>query len=168
MNSTMLRSAITVVALAVPSAALAAGSLPTTPDAGRMTGGGNVVSSGEKVTHGFELRCPGVKGPNRLQVNWGGHRFHLTSLNMRDCTDSADWEEGKPEAGFDTFRGVGTGKYDGVAGAEVDFKFGDGGEPGAGRDVIRMMIYDKNGRLVLAVEPQRTLRKGNHQAHAAR
>ena len=156
--------AVALAALALPSAALAAGSLPGNQH-GRMTGGGNVLTgSGAKVTHGFTLRCPEVRGPNRLQVNWKGHRFHLESLSSIRCTDALDYEEGKPEAGFDTYRGVGTGRLDGVSGATIDFKFGDAGEPGT-EDPIRIIIHDPSGRLVLGLAPARTLRHGNHQAH---
>ncbi len=154
-------------ALLAPAAAYGTGSLPGNND-GRMTGGGSFFTSkGARITHGFTLRCPDAKGPQRLEVNWGkGRDFHLTDLpdNRIRCTDSAGWEEGNPEAGFDTYRGVGTGRLDGVPGATIDFKFGDGGERGTD-DIVRMVIRDKDGKLVLGVVPQRTLRFGNHQAH---
>ena len=150
-------------AMVAATAALAAGSLPGN-QSGRMTGGGEVISKrGVKITHGFELRCPDVKGPNRLQVNWdGGNRFHLGSLSSIVCTDSADWEEGNPEAGFDTYRGIGTGKLNGVEGASIKFKFGDAGEPGVD-DWFEIAIFDNSGTRVVSADT--TLLHGNHQAH---
>lgn len=158
---------VVAAALLAPAAAYGTGSLPGNQE-GRMTGGGSFFTSkGARITHGFELRCPGTNGPQRLEVNWGkGNRFHLTDLptNRIRCTDSAEWEEGNPEAGFDTYRGVGTGRLNGKAGATIDFKFGDGGERGT-EDIVRMIIRDADGNLVLGVVPQRKLHFGNHQAH---
>ncbi len=167
-SSTRRRLAgVTLAALLlVPAAALATGSLPGNKY-GRMTGGGNFTNKhGVKITHGFEVRCPKAKGPNRLEINWdGGNNFHLTSLETIKCTDSAGWEEGKPEAGFDTYRGWGTGKLNGEDGATIYFKFGDAGEPGDD-DYIEIDIYDKDG--VRAIAGRGTLIDGgNHQAHAA-
>ena len=153
--------------LVVPATALAIGSQPGNPY-GRMTGGGNITNKhGVKITHGFELRCRKNKGasPNRLEVNWdGGNRFHLETKLKGKCTDSANWEEGKPEAGFDTYRLWGTGRLNGEDGASIYIKLGDGGEPGS-EDRIVLDIYDKNG--VRAIAGSGTLKDGgNHQAHA--
>ena len=56
---------------------------------GRMTGGGSVGmledNPGFRITHGFELNCNASKSPNSLEVNWGGHRFHLESLTSNSC-----------------------------------------------------------------------------------
>jgi hypothetical protein len=162
-----IATAAVVASLAIPGAALATGSLPGNQN-GRMTGGGNVtIANGTKITHGFELRCPGVKGPQRLEINWKHNRFHLTNLETARCTDSADWDEGNPRAGFDTFRGTGTGKLNGQPGATIEFKFGDGGEPGKGVDVFRIVIRNQAGDVVLATNVDQTLDAGNHQAHRA-
>ena len=157
-----ITAAVALGSLIGATAAIGEGSLPGN-QSGRMTGGGEVLSKrGVKITHGFELRCPAVKGPNRLQVNWEGNRFHLASLSRIVCTDSADWEEENPEAGFDTYRGTGTGRLNGVDGATITFKFGDAGEPGVD-DPFEIAIYDKSG--VRVVSADTTLVHGNHQAH---
>ena len=54
---------------------------------GRMTGGGSVFTAGgARVTHGFELHCDTLDVPNRLEINWPGHRFHLESLISATCS----------------------------------------------------------------------------------
>lgn len=164
MRHARIAKALLAASLLLPSSALAVGSKPGNAK-GWMTGGGNVVNKkGVKITHGFVLRCPKKKGASNLEVNWEGHRFHLDAdtITYLKCTDSADWEEGKPEAGFDTIRVVGKGKLDGVEGASIYLKFGDAGEPGVD-DFIQIDIKDANGVRAIAVKG--TLDHGNHQAH---
>lgn len=129
---------------------------------GRMTGGGSVFGTGrDRVTHGFQLRCDADDPRQNLQVNWQGNRFHLLDLTTASCTDTALDEE-QPRAGFDTFTGTGTGRYNGVEGATIEFIFTDDGEPGTD-DRARIVIRDETGDIVLEVDG--TLRFGNHQAH---
>ena len=130
-----------------------------------MTGGGSVfTSAGVRVTHGFELNCDAAKGPNNLQVNWGkGNRFHLTDLTSAACSDDASISEDMPVAGFDTYKGKGTGKYNGVPGATAEWTFTDAGEPGVA-DSVTLTIKDAGAVTVLSVTG--TLSNGNHQAHA--
>lgn len=132
----------------------------------RMTGGGSVsTSDGTRVTHGFELHCDASKGPNNLQVNWGkGNRFHLTDLASAACTDDGSISEDSPVAGFDTYKGKGTGTYNGVAGATAEWTFTDAGEPGSA-DYVSLTIKDAGANIVLSVTG--TLSNGNHQAHAS-
>lgn len=131
---------------------------------GRLTGGGSIPSDKyKKVTHGFELHCASVMGPNNLQVNWGkGNKFHLESLTSAVCSDDANIDESPPVAGFDTYVGSGTGRYNGVSGAKIEFKLTDAGEPGK-NDEATMKIWDANNVLVLDVSGK--LKNGNHQAH---
>lgn len=130
---------------------------------GRMTGGGSVFATdGVRVTHGFELHCDPSVEPNRLQVNWGGNRFHLQSLTSASCSDDPDIDEGHPVAGFDTYVGEGTGRYNGVPGATATWTFTDAGEPGA-NDFAEIVITDADGNTVLSVSGN--LDRGNHQAH---
>lgn len=131
-----------------------------------MTGGGSVFTADNvRVTHGFELNCD-TSLPNNLQVNWGkgknANRFHMESLDAAECSDSPDISEGKPVAGFDNFRGSGTGRLNGKSGASVEFRFEDAGEPGV-NDTVKMTIWAANGDL--AVQVYGTLDRGNHQAH---
>lgn len=132
---------------------------------GRMTGGGSVfTAAGARVTHGFELHCDASKSPNNLQVNWGkGNRFHLTSLTSAACSDDGSISEGNPVAGFDTYKGKGTGNYNGMLGATAEWTFTDAGEPGSA-DSVTLTIKDAGATTVLTVTG--TLNSGNQQAHA--
>lgn len=163
MKSRRVACAVLTASLAIPAVALGQGSVRS--DEGRMTGGGTFLrSTGLKVSHGFTLRCPATKGPNRLEINWGkGNKFHLKDMTFILCTDGARYDEGQPRAGFDTYRGEGTGRYNGRSGATVRFKFIDDGEPGTS-DRGRIEVTDATGKVVLRVT-ERRLNKGNHQAH---
>lgn len=135
-----------------------------TPSTGRMTGGGSVfTASGDRVTHGFELHCSVSTLPNRLEVNWGkGDKFHMEVLTSATCTDDPAIAPNPPSAGFDTFTGTGTGRYNGVAGATIEFTFTDAGEPGK-NDTATIVIKDAANVVVQTVSG--TLTNGNHQAH---
>ena len=63
---------------------------------------------------------------------------------------------------IDTYRGSGTGRYNGVAGATVEFLFSDAGEPGV-NDFAQTTVKDAGGNVVLDVQGK--LKNGNHQAH---
>jgi hypothetical protein len=129
---------------------------------GRMTGGGHITSGGLRVTHGFTLNCDKAKGSNNLQVNWGkGNKFHLESLASASCSDDPSISEGKPVAGFDTYRGSGTGRYNGQSGATAEWVFTDAGEPGK-NDTFTIKVTDASGTVVLDASGKLT---GNHQAH---
>lgn len=131
---------------------------------GRMTGGGSVFAEGNgRVTHGFELHCDVSKAPNNLQVNWGkNNKFHLESLNAALCSDDPAIEPKPPTAGFDIYEGKGTGRYNGISGATIKWKFTDAGEPGKS-DSATMSIWDAGGNLVISVSGN--LNSGNQQAH---
>lgn len=129
---------------------------------GRMTGGGSVFGTGQdRVTHGFQLRCDENDPRQNLQVNFQGNRFHLLDLTSAECLDTA-LDEGNPVAGFDTFVGEGTGRFNNVPGYTIEFTFTDDGEPGVD-DTADIVIRDPGGDIVLDVEGE--LRFGNHQAH---
>jgi hypothetical protein len=129
-------------------------------DPRRMTGGGTIPGKIE-VRHGFELHCDAAKTPNNLEVNWGkGNKFHLTNLTSASCADDPAISEGQPVAGFDTYKGSGVGRLNGVDGATIDFLFTDAGEPGKGVDFAKISI---NGGVDLAVSG--ILNSGNQQAH---
>ena len=128
---------------------------------GRMTGGGNFSDRGVRVTHGFQLPCKIGAAPGSLQINWSKSRFHLESLTSAACANDPVISEAPPVAGFDTHRGEGTGRYNGVSGARARWTFTDAGEPGRG-DFARIEIWDAAGNLVLSASG---FIKGNHQAH---
>ncbi|MBM3926048.1 MAG: hypothetical protein FJ320_08695 [SAR202 cluster bacterium] len=128
---------------------------------GRMTGGGSIGDSPAK--HGFQLNCNASDTSNNLEVNWGkGNKFHLESLTSAACSDDPAIGPENPKAGFDTYKGSGKGRYNGVSGATAEWVFTDAGEPGSD-DTMEIMIKDKNGNVVLVVAGK--LGGGNHQAH---
>jgi len=137
-------------------------------DTRRMTGGGTVdgkapVGLPTEVKHGFELHCDKASLPNNLEVNWGkGNKFHLENLTSAVCVDDPLLNEEQPVAGFDTYKGKGTGRYNGVTGATAEWKFTDDGEPGK-NDTVHLKIVDVT--LTTVVDIVGTLKVGNHQAH---
>jgi uncharacterized repeat protein (TIGR01451 family) len=129
----------------------------------RMTGGGSVFTpEGLRVTHGFTLSSL-KDNSNNIEVNWGkGNKFHLDQIIDLDCIDDPAIAEKPPTAGFDTMKGTGTGSYNGIPGAVIEFTFTDGGEPGT-KDMAAIVITDADGNVVLSVSGY--LNKGNQQAH---
>ncbi len=129
---------------------------------GRMTGGGTVGTS--NVRHGFELHCDAGVGPNNLQVSWSkGNKFHLETLESATCSDDPTITPNPPEAGFDTYVGKGMGRYNGVSGYTIEFKFTDAGEPGI-NDHAKISITAPDSSVVLSVSGN--INRGNQQAHA--
>ena len=103
------------------------------------------------------------QSPNTLEVNWDkGNKFHLDSLTTASCTDDPTIIPNPPDAGFDTYKGTGTGSYNGVSGATAVWTFTDAGEPGK-NDFASLVIKDKNNIVVLSVSGY--LNSGNQQAH---
>ena len=137
---------------------------PPAPERGWMTGGGSVFQESSRVTHGFTLQCDATDGPNSLQINWNGNRFHLEDLSSAVCSDDPSIDPRPPVANFDTYEGAGTGRYNGVSGAIAQWTFTDAGEPGR-NDVANIVITNASGNIVLWVA--NTLRNGNHQAHGS-
>jgi hypothetical protein len=134
-----------------------------TPVDGRMTGGGSVFESdGTRVTHGFELHCDTTDVPNNLEINWGGHRFHLETLTSAFCFQDPSINAGHPTNIFNTYVGIGTGLLDGAPGATAFWTFTDAGEPGT-NDTASITIKDSLGNVVLTVSGN--LDSGNQQAH---
>ena len=129
----------------------------------RITGGGTIGSDREpRVTHGFELHCNANQLPNRLEVNWGGNKFHLLKLTNAICTDDPSISPNPPRAACDTYEGWGTGRYNGKPGYTAHWIFTDAGEPGV-NDWAWIKITDAKGNVVLEVSG--FLRFGNQQFH---
>lgn len=133
-------------------------------ECGRITGGGSVLTTDARVTRGFELHCD-LRSPNNLQVNWGGNRFHLENLAAAVCEDTLVEQAPPRSAPFDTFRGVGSGRYNGQAGATIEFELVDAGEPGTS-DSASIVIRDVSGNLVL--DAAGFMSQGNLQTHKDR
>jgi hypothetical protein len=138
---------------------------------GRMTGGGSLLCPAVgRVTHGFELHCgtgsnpegSNPPGPNNLEINFsGGDNFHLTSLEVANCSDDPSIGPAPPQAGFDTMTGSGSGTFNGSP-ASIAFTLTDAGEPGAGIDVAAFTITTATATVL---ECRNYLEGGNHQAH---
>ena len=88
--------------------------------------------------------------PNRLEINWSGHRFHLESLISAFCYKDPTINAGHPTNIFNTYVGYGTGRLDGGDGANARWTFTDAGEPGK-NDKATIVITDSLGKVVLAV-----------------
>lgn len=134
---------------------------------GRMTGGGSVIDANgfpnTRVTHGFELNCNMTKTSNSLEINWGsGNKFHLDNLTSAICVNDPTISPNPPVAGFNTYVGQGTGKFNGVSGATAQWTFTDAGEPGTS-DFAKIVVKNSGGTTVLSVSGDLT--KGNQQAH---
>ena len=138
-----------------------------------MTGGGSFFQTAGgvefRVTHGFELHCQpdeGVlPGPNNLEVNWDGNRFHLEELTMGVCTAEHMPSAPPKKSSFSDYYGAGTGRYNGVPGARAIWHFDDEGEPGVNDHVYYLIVFDADGNAVLSTSGVATLTFGNHQAH---
>ncbi len=143
----------------------------------RWTGGGSFFTAdGMRVTHGFELYCGPDLGPNNLEINWDGNRFHLTELLWNatfpdddfyatGCDDFEPLPPDPPRAPCNAIQVTGIGRYNGVDGAMIHVWFTDQGEPGTGDWVEQLEIWDADDNLVLEVDGPAYLDHGNHQAH---
>jgi hypothetical protein len=164
---------------------------------GRMTGGGklvSLVSDTEELdvtsptTNGYELHCDGSL-PNNLEINShdpNGFHFHLEDLQTANCHTTSPDGEKPPTAGFDTFEGVGAGRWSNgndqiEACAEWVFIDGSQGKGSTNTSYIRITdappLSDTDictlggtavgkcpGNTVLLV-PTQTPLDGNNQAH---
>lgn len=136
------------------------------PGTGRFTGGGKQVRVGDvSVTRGLTIHCDLLLS-NNLEVNWGGNKFHMTEhLSTVACTDDPGIVQTPPRAPLDTLIGVGTGRYNNVAGYTVQFTMVDAGEPGT-NDRMGILIFETaNPANVVLNVPLQTMTTGNLQAH---
>jgi hypothetical protein len=127
------------------------------------------------LVHGFILYCDPTQNPNNLEVNWKDpvtgqeHRFHLTDLKTAHCEmNPALGSPNPPKADFNTWVGSGEGRLDGIDGAKMYAIFTDQSQPagtqaGGPGDWSTIVIYDKDGKLVLNVTDP--LFGGAQQAH---
>lgn len=133
---------------------------------GRFTGGGSQISIGDvRITKGLTIHCDLLLS-NNLEVNWGGHQFHMEDhIQTVACTDDPNIIQSPPAAPLDTLVGVGLGRYDGVDGFTIKFTLIDAGEPGSS-DSAALLIYEtaNPGNVVLNL-PLTHLSGGNLQAH---
>jgi hypothetical protein len=135
-----------------------------------MTGGGSTfTSSGQRVTHGFQVRPVGSH--SSLQVNWDKKRFHLGELTYFDGSEDAAIDQGQPNAPIDTVYGEGYGTYNGKTAAVIQFTFVDAGEPGVNDIATYKIAIDVNNNKILdagdtiVLDTSGKLDRGNHQAH---
>jgi hypothetical protein len=92
----------------------------------------------DKVTHGFQLHCDSNSGPNNLEVNWLGNKFHLEQLENALC-----YEDGT----------INYGRYNGQCGAYAKWVMDDNGEPGKIDQIVALVIWNSTGDLVLNINP---------------
>jgi hypothetical protein len=116
----------------------------------------------DKVTHGFQLHCDSNSGPNNLEVNWLGFKFHLEQLENALCFDDGSVNEPPPKSNgnpnsrkptLDVYYGEGFGRYEGQCGAYAQWVMDDNGEPGKADQIVSMVIWDSNKDLVLNINP---------------
>lgn len=127
------------------------------------------TAEGVRVTHGFVLNCDTTRGPNNLEINWGGNRFHLTTLIDASCSFTGDPKP--PTAGFNTYKGYGEGYYSGEGsnsglGVYAEWAFTDNGEPGK-YDIATIKIYSNDNATILLEVVEGNLNNGNQQAHGS-
>jgi len=116
----------------------------------------------DKVTHGFQLHCDSNSGPNNLEVNWLGYKFHLEQLENALCFDDGSVNEPPPKSNgnpnsrkptLDVYYGEGFGRWEGQCGAYAQWVMDDNGEPGKADQIVAMVIWDSNKDLVLNINP---------------
>jgi hypothetical protein len=116
----------------------------------------------DQVTHGFELHCDSNSGPNNLEVNWLGTKFHLEQLENALCYDDGTINEPPAQTQgsqnsrkptLDVYYGEGYGRYDGQCGAYSKWVMDDNGEPGTIDQIVAMVIWNSTGHLVLNINP---------------
>jgi hypothetical protein len=158
---------------------------------GFMVGGGHVITSSNsnieennlvnnakknakvpandtfRVSHGFELHCNSDFTPNNLQVNWLGNSFHMENLELATCLDDGTSNEPpkSPHPGptLDVYMGEGSGRLNGNDGAFAEWIFTDNGEPGKSDEIVKLIIKNENGDIVLEISEPIDLKGGNHQ-----
>ncbi len=135
--------------------------IAVTADGRRMTGGGTFDGK-LQLTHGFELHCDASDGPNNLEVNWKGHKFHLTAVTAASCSTDPSIKAGHPDASFNTYTGTGVGLYDNSTVVTATWEFTDAGEPGT-KDQATLILTDAKGKTICNASG--TVSKGNQQAH---
>ncbi len=106
----------------------------------------------------IRVTCAQERPVNRLTVRWGSNRFDLDVLGSARCLDdplvaNSRW------ADFDTHRGMGIGRYNGVPGAVVEWTLVDGGVSGAKDSVALTIRAGADSAVVLSGSG--TIRDGN-------
>lgn len=132
---------------------------------GRLTGGGVKAagSNGETVTMGMTLHCD-ILLSNNLEVNWQGHKWHLTKpITSASCSNQQN-DAPPPASPIDTFVGTAYGTLDGVKDSYIEFNFQDHGEPGT-NDKVELTIYEPGSSTVALNVPMQNSSVGNLQMH---
>ncbi|MDO9445419.1 MAG: post-COAP-1 domain-containing protein, partial [Dehalococcoidia bacterium] len=129
---------------------------------GRMTGGGNVVVSGDHYTFGLSLRCNASGNNFQFNDHEGGVKFHLQTITSVTCSDNPAINPKPRPASIDTMVLMGTGRLGNGATGTVELTLTDQGEPGR-NDTISVVIKDASGQVISQVSGKLT--GGNIQAH---
>jgi hypothetical protein len=77
----------------------------------------------------MRLHCAQDQRPNRMRLVSGANRFDLDFVLQASCTDDPAVAN-SPSAAFDTHRGKGIGRLNGIPGAVVEWSLVDGGPSG--------------------------------------
>jgi hypothetical protein len=85
-----------------------------------------------------------------------------TTFDAIDFRDDDDIEPGQPRAIVDTVSLSGKGKWNGRSGYTFEARATDAGEPGPGRDRLRITIKDSHGKVVAKVDGK--IVKSNNQS----
>jgi hypothetical protein len=148
-------------------------------DKSRMTGGGGLpivdpvtkLPKGDDAHDALMLHCDPRVQPDQLQISWQGSHFHMTGADTTNCSDSNPLVPNANGASFDTITGTGHGRYNGMPGATVQWKFTDNGEPGT-LDHGEITVFDQFGVPVLCAQGDLLTGplagEGNYQAHDAK
>jgi hypothetical protein len=122
---------------------------------GSLTGGGVIASAGGRVRISrVQLHCARERAPNGLVVRWGSNRFDLDLVMSATCG----------VASVGTHEGVGVGRYNGVPGAVIRWRFVDGGEPAG--DTATVTIVTGAEKAVRVLDAAGSILQGNLQMHA--
>ncbi|PKN82774.1 MAG: hypothetical protein CVU47_01710 [Chloroflexi bacterium HGW-Chloroflexi-9] len=129
---------------------------------GRMTGGGNIVVSGDRYTFGLSLRCNASGNNFQFNDHDSGVKFHLQTITSVTCSDNPSINPKPRPASIDTMVLTGTGRLGNGATGTVELTITDQGEPGR-NDTISVVIKDASGQVISQVSGKLT--GGNIQAH---
>ena len=136
------------------------------PKVGHMTGSFKVDIEGVRYTGTVNLYCDPSqlsKGRN-LQVNWPGHRWHLSKVALHDVSCFKKADPRPPVADWNLMMARATGTLNGHAASEITFVFSDKGEPGH-QDTVSFVIRNAKGELVAQIPESNLTAGSNLQAH---
>ena len=137
----------------------------------KVTGSGVMTGTPAGTVHAtaLVLHCAVQRLPNTLTLRSGPDRFELDlALEARCLTEQIAHARTvvplfrPPGESVRVQHGRGTGRFNGIPGALVEWRLVDGGEPGHERDTAAVTV--RSGRAVV-MQASGEILKGNIQAH---